>query len=184
MKTIILKRILILIIPVFLFLGGYQAKADTFTWMDFNTWNEGGAGFDICNQCHFTYTFQTASSTYPANSTVNIVYFLTDPAGFISPITEANKKLAGALNYTYSNLFSFTEDFLVPDNSWIGSAPTIYVNPMGEVDFDNTDPFAGRFVLNYTGVFDPTQDVYRYPFTTFYVVDPAPSNNNPQVNVR
>jgi hypothetical protein len=30
MKTIILKRILILIIPVFLFLGGYQAKADTY----------------------------------------------------------------------------------------------------------------------------------------------------------
>ncbi len=183
MKKQNLKRILILIIPVFLFLGGYEAKADTFTWMDIATYSLGGAGFDICNQCHFTYLLQTDQPSYYAGDTVNIVYNYIDPMGNITP-QAGNKLLVGALNYNYSSPLLFSGNELLTDSNWSNSLPTIYTNPVGtDFDFTGNAP-SGVYVINYTGVYNPDEEVYLYPFTTFQVNDPVPSNNNPVVDVR
>jgi hypothetical protein len=156
--------------------------------MDFNTWSAGGSGFDTCNNCHFSFTFQTDKYTYAPGETVNIIETQTDPVGDISIISGAQKLLVAGNGYDFSNPWNFSEDTILTDNNWIGSSPTIYTNPIGPVvSFDSGysyNPY-GWYVVNYNGVYDPDDaNEVLFPFTTFQVAESAPTNNNPQVNVR
>lgn len=191
MKKQILKRILILIIPVFLFLGSQEAKADTFTWIDFNTWANGGAGFDGCG-CHTTYLLQTDKPTYSMDEIGYISMDSYNSSNVLTPITSGGIKIYNLEGYpmNYTALpYSFRVGYdvwMTTPSPWPISNYGVEVDPDGVwSEWDPYNPPAGFYLVNYNGDFTPYLDGSGYvftPSTSFSLMSPA--NNNPVVDVR
>ena len=179
MKKINMQKIILVLIPV-LFIFSGVSKADTFTYIDNATQAMGGAGFDNCNMCQYTFLLQTDKPIYTenANGGGETVYVISS-AYQGPPSTQIVQ--SGNYSIQQNNSGQFTTMLTSGNNDpgysfEVGTdsngSPSYWdVNRAYRVveNFGGFDTSGGSFIVNYNGQYDPgaSYDLVSSPMVWF-----------------
>lgn len=187
MKKINIQKIILVLIPVLFIFSGIS-KADTFVFMDSNTYALGGSGFDNCIQCQNIFTLQTDKGLYLENINGGGEDVHVISAAYIgpSPITSSTESgyfnVKGSGNILFSSFlssinnsnYSFTVGTDANGNNSFWPENAEY---RVELFLPNYQSSGGVFLTNYNGIYDPvnTESIIDFPSVPFYLATPTSS---------